>query len=461
MKTIRIRLIALILSLFLCGEASAFCISGDGCPQTGTGWPGATATFHSKGFIGSNSTFDNAFVMALNNWNNHSNFSYSSINASADPCDSPDSTRGWEFNSTICGSPFGGATLAITLTWANSFSPTLNNIIDSDIFFNTTFTWDVHNGSGTNIDFKRVAVHELGHALGLSHENTVPALMNPLYSQTIETPQVDDFNGLRALYGGGNLSPESMTTGDMDADGQDDVIIDFGPHGIWLRMNDSTWAKLHSLSPETMTTGDMDADGQDEVIIDFGNPYGLWLRMNNSSWVKLHNLSPESIKTGDMDGNGQDEVIIDFGNPYGLWLRMNNSSWLKLHNLSPEIMTTGDMDGNGQDELIIDFGPYGIWLRMNNSSWVKLHNLSPETMTTGDMDGNGQDELIVDFGIYGLWLRMNNSAWVKIHNLSPEIMTAGDMDADGQDEVITNFGPAGIWLRMNNSTWVKLNPPNV
>jgi hypothetical protein len=71
------------------------------------------------------------------------------------------------------------------------------------------------------------------------------------------------------------------------------------------------WVKLHDLSSETITTGDMDNNGQDEVIIDFGRP-GIWILMNNdliNGWVKLHDLSSETITTGDMDGNGLGEVI--------------------------------------------------------------------------------------------------------------------------------------------------------
>ena len=39
------------------------------------------------------------------------------------------------------------------------------------------------------------------------------------------------------------------------------------------------------LSPEIITTGDMDGNGQDEVIIDFGDLHGIWIFMNNSTWV--------------------------------------------------------------------------------------------------------------------------------------------------------------------------------
>ncbi len=75
-----------------------------------------------------------------------------------------------------------------------------------------------------------------------------------------------------------------MTTGDMDGNGLDEVIIDFGTRGIWILMNNSTWVKLHDLSPEIMTTGDIDGNGLDEAIIDFGPGYGIYNLMNNSTW---------------------------------------------------------------------------------------------------------------------------------------------------------------------------------
>ncbi len=190
-KLLIIRLLSVFLMICVSTKASAYNL-------TGASWPDATTTFHPNGFRGSNSSFNSAFIEALNQWNGLSSFSFSSINAAADPCGAPNSTRGWEFNSHFCGSSFGISTLAITVFWLGA----ANELIDADIIFNTAHPWDVHNGSGSNIiDFRRVTTHELGHALGLDHESSNPAIMHPLYSQTIEMPQTDDINGLRAIYG--------------------------------------------------------------------------------------------------------------------------------------------------------------------------------------------------------------------------------------------------------------------
>jgi hypothetical protein len=67
--------------------------------------------------------------------------------------------------------------------------------------------------------------------------------------------------------------------------------------------NNTTWTKLHEGSPESMTTGDIDGSGQDDVIIDFGAGTGIWVRYNDTAWGKLHNSTCESMAVDEIDGN--------------------------------------------------------------------------------------------------------------------------------------------------------------
>lgn len=458
MKHFSFQIQIFIVGWLICTKGFAFCVIGDNCPQSGIGWAGASATFHTKGFMGSNSEFDDAFLSALNQWNNLSNFVYSATDATADPCEPGTNSHAWEINSDYCGVAFGSSTLAISLIRGSSFSPSLNNIIDVDIIFNSSVNWDIYNGSGPKIDFSRVAVHELGHALGLGHEPSIPAIMNPLYSQSIEYPQQDDINGLVALYGSSLQNAKLMASGDLDGNASDEVIFDFSDSGIWVRINNNSWVKLHNLSSKAIATGDIDGNGQDEVIIDFGNPYGIWIWMNNGSWVLLHNLSGDSMDTIDMDGNGINDLIIDFGT-HGLWVFMNNNEWHNLHSLSPTKFITGNIDGDSFGDLIVDFGsPYGIWAWVNNNTWILLHNQSAETLVTGDLDGNGTEEVIIDFGIHGIWVKKNNTSWHKLHNLSSDTLTIGDQDGNGMDDLIIDYGnPYGLWVYMNDNTWINLH----
>jgi hypothetical protein len=168
----------------------------------GISWPNAEAAIHSQG--SASSVWNDAFVEAMNNWNGLSNFSYKSVGAYMDPCADPNTYgppwySGWSWRFDICGIAFGSGVLAVNITWYIG-----STIVQSGTVFNASLPWDVHSGFSANYyDFRRVATHELGHALGLGHDDTYPALMNRYYSETIEIPQPDDINGLRALYGGG------------------------------------------------------------------------------------------------------------------------------------------------------------------------------------------------------------------------------------------------------------------
>jgi hypothetical protein len=328
-------------------------------------------------------------------------------------------------------------------------------------WFNTGVGYGDFDGSTTNSGLgyeyvKRLAVNEYpaGKALYLTKSSMSPEMNTRLMNWY-------DFN----LYGDPSTSladqktmetAEYIVRGDMDGNGLDEVIGDFGDDGIWVYYNDSTWTKLHGKDPFFMACADMDGNGLDELIIDFGSA-GIWIYYNNSTWTKLHGKDPFFMACADMDGNGLDEVIIDFGTA-GIWIYYNNSTWTKLHSKTSALIACGDMDNNGQDEVIIDFGSAGIWIYYNDSTWTKLHSKTSAFMACADMDGNGLDEVIIDFGTAGIWIYYNNSTWTKLHSKTSAFIACGDMDNNGQAEVIIDFGSvAGIWTYSNNSSWSKLH----
>ncbi|MAF33091.1 MAG: matrixin family metalloprotease [Desulfobacterales bacterium] len=190
-------LIALLLAVAFVGVSYAYV-------QWGPPWPSSTTTFYVKY---DNGTYDTAFIEAMNKWNGLSNFSFSSNTSTyVDPCNSvssPDYLNSYNFSSNNCDRGWGGATLAVCYLWYSG-----STRLDTDVIFNSNRSWGVHDGTTTSpYDFKRVAVHEVGHALGLGHETTNTAIMNPYYSTTIIGPQTDDINGLVALYGGTTPTP--------------------------------------------------------------------------------------------------------------------------------------------------------------------------------------------------------------------------------------------------------------
>ena len=105
------------------------------------------------------------------------------------------------FCADVYGDAWGSGVLAVTLTYTSGSSTS-----ECDVLFNNRLTWNSYRGtlrSGVN-DFRRVAMHEFGHVLGLDHPDeagqVVTALMNSHVS-SLDTVAADDISGAQSLYG--------------------------------------------------------------------------------------------------------------------------------------------------------------------------------------------------------------------------------------------------------------------
>ncbi len=109
------------------------------------------------------------------------------------------------FRPDVFGTAFDSRTLAVTAGFINRATA---RFTEQDIVFNANLTWNSYRGAlrGNTRDLRRVALHELGHVLGLDHPDeavppqTVAAIMNSTVSN-IETLMDDDITGVKSLYG--------------------------------------------------------------------------------------------------------------------------------------------------------------------------------------------------------------------------------------------------------------------
>src|SRR5690606_31245147 len=100
--------------------------------------------------------------------------------------------NGAAFRADVCGSPFDSSALAVTFNRGLVNSLGNMHMLESDIIFNARHSWDIYDGPPRSvIDFRRVALHELGHVIGLDHEPVGPAIMQPQVSTLSDLTQDD------------------------------------------------------------------------------------------------------------------------------------------------------------------------------------------------------------------------------------------------------------------------------
>jgi hypothetical protein len=163
---------------------------------------GARAPFQ-DGFTSFNASAEDA----LNIWNQYLVHMHFAVDRNSIlPPSGSDGNTSLSMSNTVYGDAFGSGTLAVTLV-----TPRSGTMIEADIIFNNAYDFDSYRGhlqADDLQDFHRIALHELGHVIGLDHpdqanpKQTVFAIMNSVVSGT-DSLQPDDINGVKSIYDSG------------------------------------------------------------------------------------------------------------------------------------------------------------------------------------------------------------------------------------------------------------------
>jgi hypothetical protein len=269
------------------------------------------------------------------------------------------------------------------------------------------------------------------------------------------------------------------------------------------------WDEYNALNGEArIATGDIDGDGEEEIIIGLGPvdgnsaiPGGKFQILDDDftslgwgqiDWSEYNSINGESWPAcGDIDGDGVDEILIGLGIDGNGRVEVFNfdkgqavhAHWLKVvweeyciagGGVRP---ACGNIDFDRKDEIILglypvnDFMPEGKFEVLDGNArhlawglvdWPDYNTFNGETRPIcGTIDRTVRDKILLGLGTssggripvysYGLgtvtfkrWLEAGAFEY-RAENGETRL-ACGDTDDDGLDEILIGFGPGSLGM---------------
>jgi hypothetical protein len=206
MKASSRRTLAVVAALALIAGTSQ---TTNGFATLGSTWASGAVVMNMQltggsGLSDGSASFNASFISAMQTWNQSLSRIQLTPGSGTSRADG-DLVNQVFFDSSYYGTPFGRDTLAITTRWTLDTTQR----VEADVVFNTAFTFDSYRGNVRSSgvwDLRRVALHELGHVIGLDHPDergqSVTAQMNSILGN-LDSLTADDIAGAQSMYGSG------------------------------------------------------------------------------------------------------------------------------------------------------------------------------------------------------------------------------------------------------------------
>jgi hypothetical protein len=364
-------------------------------------------------------SFDQAANDAFQTWNSHlANLQFSVTVNPADPHGARDGVNSVFFSSKVYDEDFGSNTLAVTLSWTGDNDN--RRTVETDVLFNTARTWDSYRGPLRNgvVDFRRVALHEFGHVLGLGHPDqagqNVTAIMDSIISG-LDQLQTDDVVGAQYLYGEKPVRPQpvaghlnnlvNISTRAQIAGAPFDLIV-----GFIIQGSQPARVMLRGMGPSLTKSGIVGAIAN--PVLELYNEQGS-LYAKNDDWV----------------GNTNADMIIDYG-------------------LAPKAQV--------ESALLIDLPAGHYTAKVHDASnqagvgLVELYDLQATNARAANLSTRGQVLTGENVMIAGFIVGGDQSKTVVIRGIGPSLTDRGVYGAL-QDPRVDLFNSSGTRLAANDN----------
>jgi hypothetical protein len=224
----------------------------------------------------------------------------------------------------LSGGWLGSGTLAESM-----LPPPINSGTNAgDIFINADQPW-----GGSGFDLETVALHEIGHALGMGHSQVQAAVMYAYYNGTNQTLNTDDVSGIQSIYGAIPADPTS----------------------------DGTWTQATDITPYINGNGQIALSSLNIVNVYDYDYYKVTVPSNTTGTmvvtIQSSNLSSLSPRLNVYRSNGTSLGQSFAANSYGATVSytVNNVEPGQVYYLRATVANYGP-SSNGAYGLLVNFG---------------------------------------------------------------------------------------------------------
>ncbi|WP_316187579.1 MULTISPECIES: FG-GAP-like repeat-containing protein [unclassified Bradyrhizobium] len=372
-------------------------------------------------------------------------------------------------------------------------------------FVSATITFDSGEGwhssssnviSNDNVNLYPVALHEIGHAIGLGHYNSVPAIMNAYYNASVTDLLQPDIDGIEAIYGNavapsysfsvtvtapaGRMGPEwhLLASADYTGDGNADLtwMDTAGNIALWTMKSGAlaaaqiTQGHMGTEWTAFSTNADFNKDGKADLLWTSNGSAAIW-EMNGASLAGFASpgghMGPEwQLKgVGDLNGDGNSDLVwVSSSNQVALW-SMNGAALANAELSDGQdgsewtFSGVGNFDSNGKADLlwVSSSGAVQVWSMSGShvigASTVGQAPTGSHIAGIADVTKDGVDDIV--------WIDASNNVkiWQMKNDSVAEVLTPsghmgtewqlssiGDVTGDGRPDLVwTSGGATAVW----------------
>lgn len=258
----------------------------------------------------------------------------------------------------------------------------------------------------------------------------------------------------------GNAATAAIDLGDIDGDGDLDVLHDVAEGGleVWLNDGAANFTLAATLAGQTRATdlrlADLDSDGDlDAFVVHQGQSNRVWRNDGvggfTDSGQALGTQASQGLALGDIDGDGDlDAAVANFdGNQ--IWINSGDGTFdtnpIAVGTTSAFGVNLADLDSDGDLDVVLANRTDGraVWRNLGSGQFV----LQPETVNLaegrdvalGDFDGDGDvDAFFANNGTDRVYLNADSEISVQVSPTSTSI-SPSESESTSFQVIVTNL----------------------